>query len=76
MHGRQVGGRDAGAGNPGTTGWIAVSRSGAYVPNGSCMHGIGANCDTAGTVIYRTDDAGVHFLCGVEPLRGRVCILR
>jgi hypothetical protein len=44
-----------------TTGWIAVSRSGAYVPNGSCAHLIGANCNTAQTVIYRTDDGGTHW---------------
>jgi photosystem II stability/assembly factor-like uncharacterized protein len=44
-----------------SAGWITVSQSGAYVPNGSCAHGIGTNCDTAQTVIYRTDDAGAHW---------------
>src|SRR5437588_8481605 len=44
-----------------TTGWIAVSRSGAYVLNGSCSRGIGTNCDTAQTVIYGTNDAAVHW---------------
>lgn len=44
-----------------TTGWIALSRSGTYAPNGSCEHGIGTNCDTAQTVIYRTDDGGAHW---------------
>jgi len=46
-----------------TTGWIAVSRSGAYVPNGSCAHGIGTNCDTAQTIIFRTGDAGAVHPC-------------
>jgi photosystem II stability/assembly factor-like uncharacterized protein len=44
-----------------TTGWIAVGRSGAYVVNGSCGHGVGTNCNTAETVIYHTDDAGSHW---------------
>jgi photosystem II stability/assembly factor-like uncharacterized protein len=44
-----------------TTGWIAASRSGAYVSNGGCMHGIGANCNSARTAIYRTDDGGRHW---------------
>jgi photosystem II stability/assembly factor-like uncharacterized protein len=44
-----------------STGWIAVGRSGAYVPNGSCSHGLGSNCNTAQTVIYGTTDAGAHW---------------
>jgi photosystem II stability/assembly factor-like uncharacterized protein len=44
-----------------TTGWIALSTSGSYVPNGSCSHGIGSNCDSAPTTVYRTVDAGRHW---------------
>lgn len=44
-----------------TTGWIALSTSGSYAPNGSCSHGIGSNCDAASTTVYRTDDAGKHW---------------
>lgn len=45
----------------GTAGWIARSSSGSYLPNGSCSHGIGTNCDAAPTTVYRTDDAGNHW---------------
>ena len=45
----------------GTAGWIARSTSGSYLPNGSCSHGIGTNCDAAPTTVYRTDDAGNHW---------------
>lgn len=42
-------------------GWIALSSSGSYLPNGSCNHGIGSNCDSAPSTVYRTDDAGNHW---------------
>jgi len=57
-----------------TAGWIALSTSGSYLPNGSCTHGIGSNCDSAPTTVYRTDDAGshwvpvLHFTAAVGPL--------
>ena len=44
-----------------TAGWIALSTSGSYLPNGSCSHGIGSNCDSAQTAVYRTFDAGSHW---------------
>lgn len=44
-----------------TSGWIALSTSSSYVPNGSCSHGIGSNCNSASTTIYRTSDAGRHW---------------
>lgn len=44
-----------------TTGWVALSTSGSYLPNGSCTHGIGSNCNSAATTIYRTRDAGTHW---------------
>src|SRR5436305_4065577 len=43
------------------TGWIARSTSGSYLANGSCSHGIGSNCESAPTTVYRTDDAGGHW---------------
>jgi hypothetical protein len=42
--------------------WIALSTSGSYLPSGSCSHGIGSNCETAPTSVYRTDDAGSHWI--------------
>lgn len=44
-----------------TTGWIAVSRSSAYVPNGKCTHGLGSHCGTARTIIYGTADGGAQW---------------
>lgn len=41
-----------------TTGWVALSTSGSYVANGSCDHGIGSNCESASTTLYRIDSAG------------------
>ncbi len=46
---------------PPTSGWIALSTSGSYVPNGSCSLGIGSNCDAASTIVYRTEDSGSHW---------------
>jgi photosystem II stability/assembly factor-like uncharacterized protein len=43
------------------TGWIALSTSGNYLPGGSCSHGIGSNCESAETTVYRTSDAGRHW---------------
>jgi photosystem II stability/assembly factor-like uncharacterized protein len=43
------------------TGWIVLSRSGSYIPKGSCTNGSGKSCNTAQTTIYRTDDGGVHW---------------
>ena len=45
-----------------TAGWLALSISGSYLPNGSCTHGIGSNCELALTTVYRTDDAGSHWM--------------
>lgn len=44
-----------------TTGWIALSTSGSYLPNGSCSHAIGSNCEAASTTVYRTEDSGRHW---------------
>lgn len=42
-------------------GWIALSTSGSYLPNGSCTHGIGSKCELASTTVFRTDDIGRHW---------------
>jgi len=44
-----------------TTGWIAVGQSGSYASNGGCDRGLGNNCNTTRTVIYRTEDGGMHW---------------
>jgi len=43
-------------------GWIALSTSGSYLPNGSCTHGIGSNCESTLTTVFRTDDTGRHWI--------------
>ena len=43
------------------TGWIAHSTSPAFVPNGRCDRGIGKDCNSAQSAVYRTDDAGLHW---------------